>query len=216
MGLEHDVQTRMWDLMAVNNGQHLDRVFVHDFIAAWMIHDLEYKDLWIDRITKVLRLGYYQLAVDDMTSKVYAKLRSSADHAERYNAPPVLEGERIVKKLDEPTKKQPHGDEVELTGESSKANIFPQAEEKAQVIDDDAIVSDLEVDSSDLSDSEDTKGSDEELKALEWVTDKRQELGSEAEDEMHKNAGPSGGHERIDMSTIAGFHQLMAKLVNFF
>ena len=33
---------------------------------------------------------------------------------------------------------------------------------------------------------------------------------------MHKNAGPSGGHERIDMSTIAGFHQLMAKPVNFF
>ena len=52
--LEHDVQIRMWDLMAVNNGAHLDRVFVHDFIAAWMIHDLEYKDLWIDRITKVI------------------------------------------------------------------------------------------------------------------------------------------------------------------
>jgi len=216
--LEHDVQIRMWDLMAVNNGAHLDRVFVHDFIAAWMIHDLEYKDLWIDRITKVLRLKYYQLAIEDMTSKVYAKLRSSADHAERYNAPPVLEGERIVKRLDEPvkSKSQGHADEAELNGAAPKANVFVPADDKQVEEDEDAIVSDLEVDSSDLSDSEDTKGSDEELKALEWVTDKRQELGSEAEDEMHKNAGPSGGHERIDMSTIAGFHQLMAKPVNFF
>merc|ERR1719326_537046 len=127
--LEHDVQTRMWDLMAVNNGAHLDRVFVHDFIAAWMIHDLEYKDLWIDRITKVLRLKYYQLAIEDMTSKVYAKLRSSADHAERYNAPPILEGERIVRQNDPPPK-QARGDEAELSGAAPKAHVFVSADDK--------------------------------------------------------------------------------------
>jgi Leucine-rich repeat (LRR) protein len=212
--LEHDVQTRMWDLMAVNNGQHLDRVFVHDFIAAWMIHDLEYKDLWIDRITKVLRMGYYQLTIEDMTSKVYAKLRSSADHAERYNAPPILEGERIVRQNDPPPK-QARGDEAELSGAAPKAHVFVSADDKTGAIDEDAIVSDLEVDSSDLSDSEDTKGSDEELKAQEWAQEKQQELGSEAE-ELDLNAGPATQHERIDITTISGFNQLMSKPVSFF
>merc|ERR1719321_665855 len=211
----------MWDLLAVNNGPHLDKVYFADFVAGWMIHDLEYTDLWIDRVAKVLRLQYYGLSVEDMTARVYAKLRASADMAERYQHPQAAEGERILAAQAPGPKNEAAGGDAHSAAMSlfsgSKPNVFLSDEDYAgKDPDEDAMVSDPEVNSSDLSESDNSQDTADSLAADEWEEKRRLERASAAEENSQMDMGQAVDTEALDLNTLAGFNALMEKPVIFF
>jgi hypothetical protein len=65
-----EINDDMWRLMSWRSP---DRITLTDFVAAWHIHDVENPDPWIQRLTKVLRLDYYEMPLEELQARLRAK-----------------------------------------------------------------------------------------------------------------------------------------------
>jgi len=90
---DESIKNQMWNLMSWRKE---GRIFLKDFIAAWHIHDVETPDPWIQAMTKVLRLEYYDMSIEELRERLKAKDAENATPILNFDVDPedsVSEGE---------------------------------------------------------------------------------------------------------------------------
>merc|ERR1712232_1201338 len=133
--LPDNIQHQMWNMLSFTRGNQ--QITLDDFIAAWHIHDIEgsldEKDPFIFRVSKVLKLEYYDMDIEEMQRRIRAKNSELAT--------PVLDLENDDEEDDEDgdgvnddAVDLPHHEgerRVQPNGRSGKASFKDTAEEDA-------------------------------------------------------------------------------------
>jgi len=84
ISMSDGIRDQMYHFMAYHGNEI---IWQNDFVAAWQLHDIVEKDPWIDRITKVLRLDYYDMEVRELQSRLRAKDANTATPQLDFNNP---------------------------------------------------------------------------------------------------------------------------------
>jgi hypothetical protein len=75
--LERDTQEAIWRLLSWQTQEDVDSakhyVSLVDFLAAFHIHDMEFQDLYIARVARLMALEYYNMSVEGMRGRLNAK-----------------------------------------------------------------------------------------------------------------------------------------------